>query len=242
MIGSILDACDFATMTNRELVRVGVPRERVTWERLRRTGHPRRVSPTWAPSIGRWGGVASLREIAFALDVPVAQAHSWARFRGLRTRTRKFHRTQALLAVAALATPGASRDVARKLGILPIECALYRAAAEVLRTELGVTLLEVLEWSPKRLEDAWRDLDLVVEHVPPRTTVDHSNSEEIAAIVDEAMRAMNRPTPFENALAVVRRELPDIRPSTGSLPPDLAADLADLVAVAEQDLADEVTP
>lgn len=239
MIGSVLDAVDYATKTNAELVRSGVRGELVTWERMRRTGHVRRISAAWAPSIGRWGGVRSLRDIASALEVPLERAHSWARFRGLRTRTRKFHRTQPQLALAALATTGASRDVARELGILPIECALYRSAAELMRVELRVSLREMLRWAPDELEAEWEALELVVECVPPRTTVDYSDRAEIAAVVDEARRAMRGPSELERTLATLRKELPEgpdeeHRADRRTLSRALTADLDAIVAEAEK--------
>ena len=64
MVEGLLDIIDFATRTNAELAQLGVPDERITFERLRRTGHPRRVSPAYARSIGCFGGVRSTKEIS----------------------------------------------------------------------------------------------------------------------------------------------------------------------------------
>ncbi len=253
MIGNMLDACDYVTRTNAELVRLGVPAETATYERLRRTGHMRRLSPTWGASIGSWS-VKTLRQIAEHVGVPVARAHTWAQFRRLKTRTRRYRRTQAELAVLALATAGPAKDVAPILGLLPVEVVLYRAAGECLRVETGTPLLDILQWSPARLEAAWRDLNLVVEHVPPRTTVDYSNPEEIAAIADEAARRMSEPSDLEKTFALIRKELPGVDlPDTslhevedhdeqhlvGTLRPEVARDLDQIIAEAEQRLEED---
>lgn len=203
----MIDAITLVTESNAGLVRLGVPRESATYERMRGTGHIRRLSPTWSKSIG-WWSVRTMREIAVELDVPVARVHSWARYRGLRTRTRRFVRTQAQLAVAALAVPGSARDVATMLGVLPIECVMYRGAAERLRQEMGVGLREVLTWTPLELEEVWSELGLLVEH-NPRTTVNYDDPDELEAVVRQAHSGWSK----EDIGAIVdlaMRELPDV--------------------------------
>ena len=101
-----VEILELATMSNGELARRGMPRDTITFERRRYTGHVRRLSTLWSRTIGWWGGVRSMRSIADELEVPIAQVHSWTQWRRLRTKTGKYERTQAQLAVAALATPG----------------------------------------------------------------------------------------------------------------------------------------
>lgn len=204
----MIDAITLVTESNAGLVRLGVPRESATYERMRGTGHMRRLSPTWARSLGLWGGVRTMREISVLLDAPVARVHSWARYRRLRTRTRRFTRTQAQIAVAALAAPGPARDVARTLGVLPVEAALYRGAAERLRQEMGVGLREVLTWTPVELDEVWNELGLRVEHVP-RTTVNFDDPAELDAIVREAQGGWSRDQIGE-IVALAMRELPEV--------------------------------
>ena len=199
----IIDCIDFAVRTNAELARMGVPEPTITSERRRRTGHPRRLAPAWASTIGHWGGIRSLREVAEEIDVPVACAHSWMRFRGLRTRTRGYVRTQAQLAIAALATPGPASEVGPRLGILPVECCLYRSAAQAMRDELGVGLLEMLRWSPDALERAWTDLDFVVENQPELFSLD--NPDHLDEVVREARWSADE---LDELVWLAERELP----------------------------------
>lgn len=237
MISGILDTVDFATRTNAELARLGVPAHAVTHERQRRTGHVRRISPAWAGTIGMWGGVRSMRSIADELEMPVATVHSWAMYRGLRTRTKRYQRTQAQLAVRALALPGSAKVVAQAMGLLPVETCMYRAAGECLRTELGVTLREILEWPVERLEDAWSSLELVVESIAP--TVNVHNPAELEALVAEATRSMSGPSMIERQIALVRRELPtESLVDRGVAPPWAGTVSAEHHAVLEQLVAD----
>lgn len=203
MNARIIDCVDFAVRTNADLVRMGVPEPTVTSERLHRTGHPRRLAPAWASTIGAWGGIKSLREVAEEIDVPVARAHSWMRFRGLRTRTRRYSRTPAQLAVAALATPGAAQHVARQLGLLPIEVVLYRSAAQAMKDELGVGLLEILTWTPEGLERTWTDLGFVVENRPEPFSM--HNPDQLDAVVREARWSVDE---LDELVRLAERELP----------------------------------
>jgi|GEM_PF-5452291 hypothetical protein len=208
MVEGILDVVDFATLTNGELARLGVPDERITFERIRRSGHTRSISPAYAKSIGWWGGVRSMRDISDALELPMARVHGWAMFRRLRTRTRTFARTQAQLAVLTLGTPGSAVDVAPKLGLLPIEVCLHRAAAEVMRSELSVTFGQILSWSPDQLEAEWRALELVVGHTPG-DAVDYDDPAELEALVHEAKSGWSRDE-LGALVDLVKRELPDV--------------------------------
>ncbi|MGE3632202.1 MAG: hypothetical protein AB7P00_20040 [Sandaracinaceae bacterium] len=157
-----LGALHFATMTNAELVERGVPTDVVTAERERRTGHVRRIQPRWARTIGLWGGVADLQTIAERVDVEVAAAREDARYRGLRWRTKHRAFTAAQLAVLSLASTGTSREAAARLGVLPVEACMYRAAATELLVHSQASLPVVLRWSPRDLERAWQELDLRV--------------------------------------------------------------------------------
>lgn len=199
----IIDAVDFAVRTNADLARMGVSKTTITSERLRRAGHPRRLAPAWASTIGAWGGIKSLREVAEEIDVPVSRAHSWMRFRGLRTRTRTYVRTPAQLAVAALATPGPACEVGPRLGILPVECCLYRSAAQAMRDELDVGLLKILQWSPDALERAWTDLDFVIENKPEPFIV--HNSDHLDDVVREARWSADE---LDELVRLAERELP----------------------------------
>jgi hypothetical protein len=198
---------DYATRKNAELIQLGVEPSNLSGERMRRTGHPRRISPRWAPSIGMWGGVQSMRDIAAACGATFAQTHAWAQYRHLRTRTRARQRSQALLAIHALATPGPARTVASLLGILPVEVCLYRAAAELLRVEAQVTLREVLGWDAVRLERTWDSLGLCVEHERPSPP---SPREQIARAFARRTDTVVLPTHIARALAIAERELPGL--------------------------------
>jgi len=163
----ILGALHFAVMRNDELVEHGVPAHVVTSERERLTGHVRRVQPRWALAIGYWGGVATLREIAEHVGVDIAAAREYAKFRGLRWRTKRRVYTPAQLAVLALVTPGSARDAAPKLGVLPIEVCMCRAAITEVLVHHTTTLSALLHWSPNELERAWRDLGVRIEAPEP---------------------------------------------------------------------------
>lgn len=204
---SYLNACDFVAMTNAQLVKLGVPPELATYERTRRSGHVRRIAPRWARTIGWWGGVRSLREIAEHTEASVEQAHAWAMYWGLRTRTKHRVRTQAQLSVQALATPGPAAHVARAMGVLPVECVLYRAAAEIMRVELATPLSTLLTWSPEALEDAWHWLDLAIEH-QTESPFDFSSPERPRDAAHTATMGTCR-FDIDAVLRLVERELPD---------------------------------
>lgn len=163
----ILGALHLATMTNAELVEHGIPEDVVTTERERHTGHVRRIQPRWARTIGMWGGIADIQTIAEHVDVDVAAAREYARGRRLKSRTKRRAYTPAQLAVVAFATSGTSRDAATRLGLLPVEACMYRAAATELLVHHETTLAAVLDWSPNELERAWQNLDLRVAAPEP---------------------------------------------------------------------------
>jgi hypothetical protein len=216
------DLYDYITRTNADLVRAGVDPLKINAERLRRTGHSRRISPRWAPSIGMWGGVQSLRDIATSCDASTAQAHAWAQYRQLTTRTRARKRTQALLAVHALATPGPARVVGPALGILPVEVCLYRAAAEALRVESGAALREMLTWDPVYLERTWASLGLAVEYAAPPPLV---LREQFAQAFTPYGGVRVHTSTIARALAIAERELPGLFDGeTASGPADLLDD------------------
>jgi hypothetical protein len=156
-------ALQFGILTNRELVAHGVPEDEVTLERERHTGHVRRLQPRWAGTIGMWGGIEPLAEIAHRAKVDFETAHAYAKFRRLKWLTKKRVFTQSQLGALCLATPGSACEVAPKLGLLPLEVCLYRAAISVLMIEEQVTLKQILERHPAELNRAWDQLGLRVE-------------------------------------------------------------------------------
>lgn len=203
-----LSAVDYITETNATLIARGVPAALVTYERERRTGHVRRLSPRWSRSIGMWGGTKTKREISDALEIPVSVVHSISMFWKLKARTRRHSRTQAQLAILSLGTPGPAREVGPKLGILPIEVVLYRAACETIRTEMGVTLKDALGWTPDELEEVWHHLGLAVEH-NPRTEVNYDDPAELDAVVRQAHSGWTKEE-LGAIVDLVRKELPDV--------------------------------
>jgi hypothetical protein len=185
----IVGALHLATMTNAELAAHGVPASGVTSERERMTGHVRRVQPRWAKSIGLWGGVADILTIAEHVGVTVEAAREYAKQRGLRWRTKKRAHTPAQLGVLAMATPGTSREAAARLGLLPIECCMYRSAITEVLVYHCTTLSALLRWSPADLEHAWEDLELRIEAPEPERPAFHDRS-YLARIVAEAERRL----------------------------------------------------
>ncbi len=228
---------DLVRLTNAELARHGLPREVVTFERMRTTGHERRIAPQWIPSIGMWGGTRSVKDIADALDMPRAQVRSWMKFRRLRTRTRRYERTPAQLAVLSLATTGPAREVAPRLGILAAECCAYRAAGQRIRDAYDVTLATILSWPPDKLERAWEDQGLDISY--SERPFNPSNPDDISVAIDAAQRRMREPTEVERALATIRRELPELHLDSSpasTLRPEFLADLDDIIAESERRL------
>ena len=225
---------DLISMTNAQLVARGVSAHLITADREASTGHVRRLSPTWVASIGLWS-VRTAHEIAEELDVTPRLLHSWAMFRHLRTRTRKFGRTQAQLAVLALGTPGSAREVGPRLGILPVEVCLYRSAADILRGELGVTFEEILGWNPEELEQEWSGLGLRVEFRP--RTMNLSDPAEVDALVQEAEQTTT--SEIDDRLAVFRRELPGIDLAEESVPASARSTLSATIREQLADIIDE---
>ena len=153
-----LDIRAYATMNNDELVAAGVHARDATALRESHCGHRVRIGPRWAPTIGHWGGISNLAEIAALVEATPEYVKTYARMRGLRYRTRKLERTPAQLAALALATlPGSARDGARLLGLYPAEIALYRVEMSNLLTEAGVPFHVALGWSPAELEKRWKN-------------------------------------------------------------------------------------
>jgi len=180
-------ALHYATMTNAELVTRGVPAASITSQRERMTGHVRRVQDRFARSVGWWGGVATLVEIAEHVDVDPAAAREYAKFRGLKWRTRRRSYTPAQLAVRALATRGAARDVGPQIGLLPIEVVVYRAAITDVLVQNEIDLATLLAWPVPDLEREWARLDLRVQ-APLRESVDLRAPGYLDRVVEEAER------------------------------------------------------
>lgn len=189
----MLGALDFAVRTNAELVSCGVPAGIVTSERERLTGHVRRIQPRWARSIGYWGGITGLLEIAERVDVGLDTAKNYAKYRGLKWRTPRRSYTPAQLGVLALATPGSSVEAARKLGIMPVEAAMYRAAITEVLVENTTSLEALLSWTPSRLHRAWQELELSIE--APEVETDLFSPESLRAVVAEAERLLSLEEP-----------------------------------------------
>jgi hypothetical protein len=187
----IIGALHLAVMTNAELAEHGMPSEIITYERERMTGHLRRIQERWAKTIGMWGGVAGIQEIADRAEVERNPAVEYAKLRGLKWRTKRRVFTPAQLGVLAMATPGSARDAAKVLGILPIEATMYRAATTEVMTHYVTPLSVLLTWRVADLEAAWRRLDLRVEapEIDRQMVFDEAN---IARVVAEAERQFRR--------------------------------------------------
>jgi hypothetical protein len=257
MMAMPLTISDYVRLPNAALVRRGVPAHRASFERERRSGHLRAISELWVRSIGLWGGTHSLAQICDLVGTDRSTAHGWAKYRGLRTKTRSFSRTPAQLGVLALATPGPAREVGPKLGVLAVEVCVYRAAAQAMRDELGITFAAILAWTPEQLEHEWEHLGLsrIFDDMAADRPVNFDDADELAAIVDEAARKLDEPSEWAKVIARVRRELPSVDPPddvapevpshdaghrvVGTLAPELARDLASIVAEAERQIADE---
>lgn len=189
----LLTAMHYAVLTNRELVGHGVPAEQVTFERERHTGHTRRVQPRWARAIGMWGGIATLLEIAERVDVDVETAHAYAKFRKLRWRTKKRIFTPSQLGALCLATIGTAREVATKLGLLPVEVCVYRAAMSVVLIEHQVALEDVLRWHPHKLNQVWGRLSLRVEAPDERKiSMNEASLESMVKAVEQRLALERR--------------------------------------------------
>lgn len=252
-----LSITDYIGLTNLELVARGVPAHRVTFERERRCGHSRALSSGWIGSVGLWGGSHTLAQVCDVVGVDRTTAHGWQKFRRLRTRTRSFSRTPAQLAVLSLATPGPARNVGPKLGVLPVEVCVYRAAVQAMRDELGITFAAILAWTPEQLEHEWEHLGLsrIFDDMAADRPVNFDDPDELAAIVDEAARKLDEPSEWAKVIARVRRELPSVDPPDdvapevpshdagrhviSTLAPELARDLASIVAEAERAIDEE---
>lgn len=187
MIGML----DLAVRSNTELAQRGLSAGVVTAERERMTGHTRRIQPQWAKTVGWWGGVKTLVDIAEHVGVEITTAREYAKYRGLRWRTRRRVYTHAQLAVLALATPGTAREVAARLGILPVEaCALRSAATEIL-VENETSLAEVMRWRIDDLEREWRRLGFRIEAPlpdPPGSVTDPEYLKNIVAAAERWLR------------------------------------------------------
>lgn len=189
----MLGALHFAVMTNTELIDRGVPADVVTSERERLTGHVRRVQPRWAKSIGTWGGVADIQTIAAHVGVDASAARAYAKARGLRWQTKKRSFTSAQLGILALATPGSSREAAERLGVLPVEAAMYRSAITEVLVQHEMTLSELLAWSPSDLERAWRNLELRVSAPEPEHRSLHEPGYLARMVADAERRVREHP-------------------------------------------------
>lgn len=157
---------DYATLKNDDLIARGVPAHEATEARERFTGQRLRVGPAWARTIGAWGGVMTLSELAELVDKDKSAVKSYAAARGLTYRTRTRERTSAELAVLAFSTlPAPAREVARTLGVLPVEVCLYREAMAKLLAHHKASFTSVLRWQAGLLEHEWQTLRLSIS--PP---------------------------------------------------------------------------
>ena len=102
------------------------------------------------------------------------------------------------------------------LGILPVECVLYRGAGEHLRQEMGVSLREVLSWAPVELEEVWQDLGLVIEHAAP-AGVNFDDPAELDDVVNKARSGWSSDD-IERIVGLVMKELPEVDDAEEAFP------------------------
>lgn len=158
---TILGIHEYATLRNPDLVERGISAGDATRRREQFTGQRLRIGPMWAQTIGSWGGVQGLHEIAELVGKPAAHVKTYARVRRLKYRTRNLQRTPAQLAALAFATlPAPARGAAAVLGLFPAEVCIYRAAMAEMLTQAEVSFADVIRWPHTELEALWRVLDL----------------------------------------------------------------------------------
>jgi hypothetical protein len=158
------------------LVQRGVPRRDVRQLRYENTGHQAPLHPRWALAFGFWGAVADVEEVAARTSIAPEDVRRYAKDRHLRLATRRTpRRTRAELALMAWrdrARPFS--EATRRLGVLPAELLLYRAAGQLL-ADLAGSPDTVMSWDAAELERRFTDLRLSME-VPAavlRRVTDH---------------------------------------------------------------------
>jgi hypothetical protein len=214
----VADLRDLVTMRNDELARRGFVAAELTALRERYSGHTRRITEAWARTVGLWGRVGSLREIADAAERDPAAVKSYARARGkLRWRTRAMGRTQAELSALAFASwPTPARDAAPAHGAMPVEFVLGRLAMTELLVQEGLRFADVLDWEPAELERAWTRHGLRLSLARPARLQD---SAYLAELVRAAQReADTRRELVRRAVQLAERDLRRERAAEGSPP------------------------
>lgn len=206
---------ELISLTNPELVKLGVPADQATALRERMTGHVRSLSDHWVRSVGHWGGVSTKEEIADVVGCDAIAVKNYSMRMRLRTKTKYRAATPAELAVACLVSmPRSAREAAPDLGLMPVEVALYRAAMTLLCDLNGVTLPQVLRWTCDDLEAAWATERLSIA-LGADEYVNFSDLDALDAIAAEAELLENDPE--ERARAKARRDA-DAQ-ARGEMPP-----------------------
>lgn len=170
----MIDIWDLLLLDNAELVEGGVPANEVSRLRLTRTGHGRPLSAEWARSIGCWGGVASVMDIAEVTGKTKTQVWSWAQKWGVRPRTNERQRTHAQLAAALYFDRArfSAEDSRLRWGVLAVERVILLASFEEVLVHAGVAPADALHWSLPELEKRWRQAGVAIE--PPSDRVGYA--------------------------------------------------------------------
>jgi hypothetical protein len=151
---------------NHRVVEHGVAASAVTKIRFEETGHRRPLDPTWAPTFGRWGGVANVDELADLSGRTAERVRGYAKESGLRFAHKNLRRTHAELAIALWCDRSApARDSCRRFGVWPGERRVLCAAAQILVDVTPGGIASVLKWPLVQLEARFAKLELRMQ--PP---------------------------------------------------------------------------
>jgi hypothetical protein len=133
---------DWLTLTNPELIALGVPKAYATEARQRVIGHERHMSEKWAPSVGLWGGVASSAQIQQVTGASESNVRSYAKSEGLQRRLKGGkQKSQARIAWSL------------PEGLLRVEQFLYERERDVLFKHLPTDEDGNLQWDD--FKEAW---------------------------------------------------------------------------------------
>lgn len=148
---------DLLTKNNRDL-RMEDPMR----ARLDRLCQPLPISATWAPMVGLWGGQKTAAEVSKIVKKPTRAVRSYAQARKLKLATRNDPaRPQAAVALEchrvynAHSGKWSSEEVARWVGVLPVEALYYERGIDALCDLIDETPDSLAEYSDEQLQGLW---------------------------------------------------------------------------------------
>lgn len=158
---------ELLTETAEELVARGLPADAVVSLRKAHTGASKKWSTRWACTVGCWGRVQPVADIAELIDLEECEVRVKAKSLGVKYATVDTSRTQPEVALRAYVGRDSSPTQVRKaLGILEVERIQYCVRVQQLLDIHAIDVEDLLEVDVDLYETLWVEAELQLDSKP----------------------------------------------------------------------------